>query len=122
MNTTERDFSAHEVLDTAGHLLGERGVDYDSEGGERSGARIAAAFNAIKGKKILEAGDVYLVHDLTKKVRQESAEGYHIDSGDDATAYAALTAEAKAEDHRRLKAGKVSQADAVAHEEIWGDA
>lgn len=120
MNTTERDFSAHEILDVAGKLLGARGVDYDSEGGERSAARIAAAYNAVKGKKILEAGDVYLIHDLTKKVRQESASGYHVDSGDDATAYAALTAEAKAEDDRRLKAGKVSQSDAVAHEEIFG--
>lgn len=121
MNTTERDFSAHEVLDVAGKLLGIRGVDYD-RGSERSAARIAAAYNAVKGKKILEAGDIYLIHDLTKKVRQESAAGYHVDSGDDATAYAALTAEAKAEDDRRLKAGKVSQADAVAHEQIWGDA
>jgi len=115
-----RNFTAHEILDTAGALLGERGKEYDSVKGERSAPRIAAAYNAIKGARILEAGDVYLILALTKAVRQETAAGYHVDSGDDLVAYCALSAEMMAEDHRRMKQGEPSLAASVCKQKHIG--
>lgn len=84
---------AAEYLSAAAAVQQERGAEYDSPEGERSGGRIAAAFNAITGKD-LTAAEVYLVLQITKDVRQWSARGYHHDSALDCVSYAALKAEA----------------------------
>lgn len=60
--------SAADFLAKAATLLTERGQQYDT-GKERSGPKIAAAFNAITGKD-LTAAEVYLVLQITKDVRQ----------------------------------------------------
>lgn len=84
---------AAEYLSAAAAVQQERGQQYDSPEGERSGARIAAAFSAITGKD-LTAAEVYLVLQITKDVRQWSARGYHHDSALDCVSCAALKAEA----------------------------
>ena len=83
--------SAADFLAKALSLLDERGQQYDA-GNERSGPKIAAAFNAITGKN-LTAAEVYLVLQITKDVRQWSAPAYHQDSAEDCVSYAALKAE-----------------------------
>ena len=83
--------SAADFLAKASSLLTERGQQYDT-GKERSGPKIAAAFNAITGKDLTPA-EVYLVLQITKDVRQWSAPGYHQDSAEDCVSYAALKAE-----------------------------
>ena len=83
--------SAADFLAKALSLLDERGQQYDT-GNERSGPKIAAAFNAITGKD-LTAAEVYLVLQITKDVRQWSAPEYHPDSAEDCISYAALKAE-----------------------------
>lgn len=88
--------SAADFLAKAATLLTERGQQYDT-GKERSGPKIAAAFNAITGKD-LTAAEVYLVLQITKDVRQWSAPEYHPDSAEDCVSYAALKAEAMADD------------------------
>ena len=86
--------SAADFLAKALSLLDERGQQYDA-GNERSGPKIAAAFNAITGKN-LTAAEVNLVLQITKDVRQWSAPAYHQDSAEDCVSYAALKAEALA--------------------------
>lgn len=85
--------SALEVLELAKQTIAQRGVDYDRESGERSGARVASAFQAITGKP-LTAAEVYLILQLVKDVRQWQRPRYHEDSAIDGVAYAALKAEA----------------------------
>ena len=87
--------SAADFLAKASSLLTERGQQYDT-GKERSGPKIAAAFNAITGKDLTPA-EVYLVLQITKDVRQWSAPEYHPDSAEDCVSYAALKAEALAD-------------------------
>ena len=71
----------------------ERGAQYDSEGGERSFASCAAAFNAITGRD-LKGSDVCLMLQLLKDVRQYSnPERIHEDSLLDKVSYASLHAE-----------------------------
>ena len=86
--------SAADFLAKASSLLTERGQQYDT-GKERSGPKIAAAFNAITGKDLTPA-EVYLILQLTKDARQWSAQAYHPDSAEDCVSYAALKAEALA--------------------------
>ena len=86
--------SAADFLAKASSLLDERGQQYDT-GKERSGPKVAVAFNAITGKH-LTAAEVYLVLQLTKDARQWSAQAYHPDSAEDCVSYAALKAEALA--------------------------
>ena len=88
--------SAADILAKAASLLTERGQQYDT-GKERSGPKIAAAFNAITGKH-LTAAEVYLVLQITKDVRQWSAPEYHPDSAEDGVSYSALKAESLADD------------------------
>ena len=83
--------SAADFLAKASSLLDERGQQYDT-GKERSGPKVAVAFNAITGKH-LTAAEVYLVLQLTKDARQWSAQAYHQDSAEDCVSYAALKAE-----------------------------
>jgi hypothetical protein len=88
-----RKMSAIDVLELAGKTIGERGKSYDRISGERSGGRVAAAFQAITGKQFT-AAEVYLVMQLAKDVRQWQRPMYHEDSAIDCVAYAALKAEA----------------------------
>lgn len=88
--------TAHEYLTNAGKLLGERGQEYDRSGNERSGGRVAAAFNAITGK-YLTAADVYLLLQCVKDVRQWTKPAFHPDSAVDSVAFAALKSEALAQ-------------------------
>lgn len=85
--------SAIDVLELAGQIIGQRGKDYDRADGERSGSRVADAFQAITGKPFT-AAEVYLVLQLVKDVRQWQRPRYHEDSAIDCVAYAALKAEA----------------------------
>lgn len=84
---------ATQFLSEAAAVQQDRGAEYDSPEGERSGDRIAAAFNAITGKDITPA-EVYLILQITKDVRQWTASEYHHDSALDCVSYAALKAEA----------------------------
>lgn len=84
---------ATQFLSEAAAVQQVRGAEYDSPEGERSGGRVAAAFNAITGKDLC-AAEVYLILQITKDVRQWSACGYHHDSALDCVSYAALKAEA----------------------------
>ena len=86
--------SAADFLAKAASLLTERGQQYDT-GKERSGPKIAAAFNAITGKDLTPA-EVYLLLQLVKDVRQWNGPAYHQDSAEDCVSYAALKAEALA--------------------------
>lgn len=86
--------SAQSFLSRAAELLTERGKQYDT-GNERSGPKVAAAFNAITGKD-LTAAEVYLLLQIVKDVRQWQKPEYHPDSAEDSVSYAALKAEALA--------------------------
>lgn len=81
-------------MEKAALTLVARGREYDGVGGERSGGRIAAAFNAITGRDLSPA-EVYLLLLVLKQVRQFNGK-YHEDSGVDAISYAALMVEARA--------------------------
>lgn len=85
--------SAGEIADTALEHIKDRAVTYDQPSGERSAAKTAKAFNAITGKDLTE-GEVWLILQLVKDVRQWSRATYHKDSAEDCIAYAALKAEA----------------------------
>lgn len=81
-----------DYLKEAAAIQDDRGKDYDSKQGERSGGKIAAAFNAITGNNIT-AAEVYLMLQITKDVRQWTSPAYHHDSAVDCVSYAALKAE-----------------------------
>lgn len=98
--TTRMFRSAHQFLDRASELLGERGKEYDSRKEERSAGKVAVAFNTITGKD-LTASEVWLILQLLKDVRQWSSPGYHRDSAEDSVAYASLKAEALEEESCR---------------------
>lgn len=94
--------SAHQFLDRASNLLGERGKEYDSKNEERSAGKVAKVFNIITGKD-LTASEVWLLLQLLKDVRQWSSPSYHKDSAEDCIAYASLKAEALEEESYRGK-------------------
>jgi len=88
--------TAPDFLQSAINTLTQRGKDYDKPEGERSAAAVAVAFNAITGRNLTEA-EVWLILQLVKDVRQWQNPGrYHADSALDCVAYAALKAEALA--------------------------
>jgi hypothetical protein len=96
---------ADQVLDAAKALIGEHGETYDAKGGERSVAPTVQALNALTGQDLTEAqGWLFLL--LLKQRRLFTAPGFHQDSGIDAAAYAALTAEAKAKAKAKEALGK----------------
>ena len=90
---------AADFLTASADIQAERGQQYDSPAGERSAGRIAAAFNAITGKDLTPA-EVYLLLQVTKDVRQWTTASYHHDSALDCVSYAALKAEALAEEQK----------------------
>ena len=87
-----RDNSAPGFLREAISVMEQRGQQYDTEGGERSFAAAAEAFNAITGYEIT-AADVALVQVCIKLVRSQSRAEPHRDSLLDAVAYMALHGE-----------------------------
>jgi len=88
---------ATEFLSKALNLLEERGKDYDQPEGERSMGRTVTAFNAITGHSLKES-DGWLILQILKDVRQnQNRDSYHADSAEDCISYAALKAEALAE-------------------------
>lgn len=87
--------TAPEFLKKASDIMTERGKNYDAPSGERSMGKTVAAFNIITGQHLSEA-DGWLLLQLLKDVRQWSAPAFHRDSAEDCVAYAALKAEALA--------------------------
>lgn len=86
------DSSAEDFLKKAERLLDERGKGYD-KGKERSMGKAVAMFNIATGKNITVAQG-WLLMQLVKIVRQNTAEGFHRDSYEDDISYSALKAEA----------------------------
>ena len=72
-----------------------RAATYDKPDGERSMGKAVEAFNAITGRELTEA-EGWLLLAVLKNVRLFQRPGYHADSAEDAVAYGALLAEAKA--------------------------
>jgi hypothetical protein len=91
------DIKAPDLLNKAASIMASRAKEYDQPEGERSAARIVAAFNAITGHQLTESQG-WLFLQILKQVRLFSAAGFHADSADDNIAYAALLAEAKAQE------------------------
>lgn len=87
--------TAHGVLARAAGHMQARAATYDEPGGERSMGKAVMAFNAITGRD-LDGSEGWLLLQLLKNVRLFTADGYHKDSAEDAAAYTALMAEAKA--------------------------
>ena len=86
-----------EFLAAAAAVQAERGKTYDSMEGERSMLRCVVAFNAITGHS-LSVAEGWLLMQVLKDVRQWQAASYHEDSALDSVSYAALKAEALAEE------------------------
>lgn len=83
------------ILERAADLMRERGKQYDKPAGERSMAATVAAFNAITGRDLDESeGWAFM---LVLKMVRNFQNAPHRDSLEDATAYAALLAEASLE-------------------------
>lgn len=89
-NTTP---TAIDLLNQAGAIQAERAREYEQAGGERSTAKIVAAFNAITGRDLRES-EGWLFLQLLKMVRSEAG-GIHSDSVLDSVSYASLYGEAR---------------------------
>lgn len=89
-----------EILQTCADLQAERGAHYDTQGTEeRSGAKVAAMFNTLRGTE-LEESDIYLILEFVKLSRQYSNPGrLHGDSVLDKTSYSSLWGEALFREH-----------------------
>jgi hypothetical protein len=85
---------AVQLLEKAvGHMTARAAI-YDSPNGERSAQKTVTAFNAITGHTLTEA-EGFLFLQILKDVRQwQRPDTPHIDSIEDAVAYAALKGEA----------------------------
>jgi len=90
--------TAPQYLTRAAEIMAERGKQYDKSDGERSMGRTIAAYNAITGQDLSEA-EGWLLMLLLKQVRLFQHPGFHLDSAEDAIAYAALLAESKQHEH-----------------------
>ena len=87
--------TATDYLRRAADIMDERGKQYDKPEGERSMGKAVQAFNSITGRDLSEA-EGWLLLAVLKNVRLFQRPGYHADSAEDAVAYGALLAEAKA--------------------------
>ena len=87
--------TAQSILNAAAGHMQARAATYDKPEGERSMGRAVDAFNAIAGRDLSEA-EGWLLLAVLKQVRLFQRPGYHADSAEDAVAYGALLAEAKA--------------------------
>lgn len=86
--------SAIDFLETAAETMRERGRQYDKESGERSMGKAVAAFNIVTGRDLRES-EGWLLLQLLKDVRDNTAKAPHVDSLVDCVAYSALKAEAR---------------------------
>lgn len=86
---------AQSILNAAACHMQARAATYDTPEGERSMGKAVQAFNAIAGRDLSEA-EGWLLLAMLKNVRLFQRPGYHADSAEDAVAYGALLAEAKA--------------------------
>lgn len=93
--TTSSQHTSKAFLQQAINVQSERAKDYEQEGGERSVAKLAIAFNAITGHNLTEE-DSWLFLQLLKDIRAWSTPYFHEDSALDSVSYAALKAEALA--------------------------
>lgn len=96
--------TASRVLIKGQAILEERAREYEKPGGERSTAKIVAAFNAITGRdgeRGLSETEGWLFLRLLKDVRFFSTARLHEDSGVDAVNYTALMVESKAREEGR---------------------
>lgn len=89
------DVKAPELLGRAAMHTHDRASTYDSPGGERSMGKAVAAFNAVTGRDLSES-EGWLLLALLKQARLFTRSAYHADSAEDAIAYMALLAEARA--------------------------
>jgi hypothetical protein len=93
--------TAPQFLKRAAEIMNERAKQYDKPDGERSMGKAIAAFNTVTGRKLRES-EGWLLMLLLKQVRLFQHPGFHLDSAEDAIAYAALLAEAKQNEHGAL--------------------
>ena len=110
---------ATDFLEKGAEILGTRGKDYDTEGGERSMGKTVNAFNEITGQNLTEA-EGWLLMQILKDVRQWSNPTYHADSAEDCVNYAALKAEALSSVDE-LKATSLGPKPNVAIGVSWGE-
>lgn len=89
--------SAPALLTAAAKHMNDRAATYDKPEGERSMAQTVAVFEAYHGIKLTEAQGWHFMQVL-KDVRLFTRDSYHGDSAEDCIAYAALKAEAKAQE------------------------
>lgn len=87
--------TANDYLEAAAKHMAARAQTYDQPDGERSMGAAIDAFNAICGQSLSEA-EGWLLLAVLKLVRLHQRPGFHQDSAEDAIAYTALLAEAKA--------------------------
>lgn len=87
--------NATDILKAAAGHMEARAATYDKPEGERSMGKAVQAFNAITGRDLTEP-EGWLLLQVLKDVRLFQRPGYHADSAEDCVAYAALKAEAKA--------------------------
>lgn len=87
--------AAPDLLDAAAKHMRDRAATYDKPEGERSMAQTVATFNTFHGTSLTEAQGWHFMQ-ILKDVRLFARNGFHQDSAEDGTAYAALKGEAKA--------------------------
>lgn len=90
--------SAPALLTAAAKHMNDRAATYDKPEGERSMAQTVVVFEAYHGIKLTEAQGWHFMQVL-KDVRLFTRDSYHADSAEDCIAYAALKAEAKAQEN-----------------------
>ena len=93
----DRPVSAPALLTAAAKHMNDRAATYDKPEGERSMAQTVSVFEAYHGIKLTEAQGWHFMQVL-KDVRLFTRDSYHADSAEDCIAYAALKAEAKAQE------------------------
>ncbi len=89
--------TANQLLNKAATHMSNRAATYDKPAGERSMRQTVAAFNAITGVGLTPAQG-WLLMTLLKFVRDQTREAPHIDSVEDAVAYASLYGEERLSD------------------------
>lgn len=87
--------SAADILAASAKHMRDRASTYDRPQGERSMRQTVRVFNEFHGTALTEAQGWHFMQ-ILKDVRLFTRAGYHADSAEDAVAYAALKAEAKA--------------------------
>ena len=87
--------AAPDLLEAAAKHMRDRAATYDKPEGERSMAQTVATFNTFHGTSLTEAQGWHFMQ-ILKDVRLFARNGFHQDSAEDGTAYAALKGEAKA--------------------------